>query len=127
MTNRALSAAELLSARGIECAVLHVHTVKPLDESIAGQIKKARMAIIIEEHTLVGGLGSACMELLTDKFALVNIPPVYRMGLPDAFVHEYGDQDSLLEKYGLQPHQLAEKIFSLVSKGKSLETVLEAN
>lgn len=110
MTYRAISSAELLSKQGIECGVLHVHTVKPIDENIVKHVKKAKMIVIIEEHTLVGGLASACMELLIDKLACVDLPPIHRMGLPDRFVQTYGDQGSLLEKYGLQPDQIAEEI-----------------
>lgn len=127
MTHRALSAAQLLSLKGIECGVLHVHTVKPLDKEIVEHVKKARMVIMIEEHTLVGGLGSACLELLADHLALVNIPPVYRLGLPDSFVQDYGDQDSLLEEYGLQPNQIAEKILNLVTEDRPLQMVIEKN
>ena len=127
MTNRAISAAELLFARGIKCGVLHVHTVKPLDEDIVEHVQKARIVIMIEEHTLIGGLGSACMELLVDKLAAVNIPPIYRLGLPDNFVQDYGDQDSLLEEYGLQPEQISEKIIGLVNKDKPLSMTTERN
>ena len=83
------------------------------------------MVITIEEHTLIGGLGSACMELLVDSQSLTNIPPIYRMGLPDAFVQDYGDQDSLLEVYGLQPNQIAEKVFNLASENRPLQMVIE--
>ena len=116
MTNRALSAAQLLSEKGIECGVLHVHTVKPLDKEIVEHIKKARMVIMLEEHTPVGGLAGACMELLVDSVALMNIPPIHRLGLPDSFVQDYGDQDSLLEEFGLQPNKIAEKINGLVER-----------
>jgi len=121
MTHRALSAAELLSAKGIECGILHVHTVKPLDKNIVEHVRKARMVVMIEEHTLVGGLGSACLELLVDHLNPADIPPICRLGLPDAFIQNYGDQDSLLEEYGLQSDQIAEKIWDLARKGKPLE------
>ena len=116
MTNRALSAAQLLSEKGIECGVLHVHTVKPLDKEIVEHVKKARMVIMLEEHTPVGGLASACMELLVDGLACMNIPPIHRLGLPDHFVQDYGDQDSLLEEFGLQANQIAQKVNGLVEK-----------
>lgn len=121
MTHRALTAAERLSGQGIECGVLHVHTVKPLDKAIVEHVIKAKMVITIEEHTLIGGLGSACLELLADSLAFTNIPPIYRLGLPDAFVQDYGDQDALLEEYGLQPDQIAEKIITLVKEAMVVE------
>ena len=123
MTNRAISAAELLSAQRIECGVLHVHTVKPLDKDIVEHVRKSKMVITLEEHTLIGGLGSACVEFLVDNLTSSDLPPIYRFGLPDAFVQAYGDQDSLLEKYGLQPHQLSEKITALVKAGKAVQAV----
>ena len=123
MTQRALTAAELLSLKGIECGVLHVHTVKPLDQDIAKHVQRARMVVIIEEHTLVGGLSSACMELLVDTLGCVNVPPIHRFGLPDQFVQEYGDQDSLLERFGLQPAKLAQRIAALVKHPLSSEMV----
>lgn len=126
MTHRALTAAQQLSDKGIECGVLHVHTVKPLDKDIVRHVKKAKMVFIVEEHTLIGGLGSACLELLIDHSAPGELPPIYRWGLPDAFVQTYGDQDSLLEAFGLQPEQLAEKINHCVkSGGRPLQTVME--
>ena len=127
MTNRALTTAEVLSKKGIECGVLHVHTVKPLDKNIVEHVRKARMVITIEEHTLIGGLSSACLELLVDNFAMQGLPPIYRFGLPDAFVQTYGDQDSLLEKFGLQAHQIAERIIDLVEKDRPLQMVTEKN
>jgi len=120
MTNRALTAAEQLSDKGIECGVLHVHTVKPLDVDIVKHIQKASMVIMLEEHTPVGGLSSACMELIVDQKATVNLPPMHRLGLEDNFVQTYGDQDGLLEKFGLQPDQIAEKAISLIKKSKPL-------
>lgn len=116
MTHRALTAAQTLSAQGIECAVLHVHTVKPLDKEIVEHVRKARMVIMIEEHTSVGGLSSACLELLADQVGFMNVPPIHRLGLPDSFVQTYGDQDSLLEEYGLQAGQIAQKIANLAEK-----------
>ena len=127
MTHRALTAAQQLSEKGIECGVLHVHTVKPLDKAIIEHIRKSRMVVMIEEHTLIGGLGSACMELLVDNQALANIPPIYRMGLPDAFVQDYGDQDSLLEVYGLQPNQIAGKILTLIKENALAGAYREAD
>ena len=78
---------------------------------------------MLEEPRPVGGLSSACMELLVENQATVNLPLIHRMGLPDAFVQTYGDQDGLLEKFGLQPNQLADKVIQLVEKNKLLQVV----
>jgi len=122
MTNRAMTAAEMLAERGIECAILHVHTVKPLDLQISEYARKSKMVVIVEEHTLVGGLSSACLELFADNLAGEIMPPVHRFGLPDEFVQDYGDQDALLLAYGLQPEQLAERISNLIGSSRAVTT-----
>lgn len=115
MTNRALTAAERLGETGLECGVLHVHTVKPLDDVALLELASQVDAIVtIEEHTLVGGLGSAVRDLLCDHM-VGAAPPVLRLGIPDTFPDKYGTQDDLLAYYGLQPDALAHSIreFSL--------------
>ena len=107
MVTRALAAAGTLAADGIDCGVVNMHTVKPLDEarvlSLAG---RADLIVTLEEHVLMGGLGSAVAEVLADKFA-GRPPALKRIGLPDAFPHEYGSQDSMVETFGLQPPAIA--------------------
>ncbi len=109
-TTRALDAAEILTAQGIEAGVLHLHTVKPLDEArlldLAG---RARAVVTIEEHTLVGGLGSAVADLLVDRLP-GTAPPLLRLGLPDAFPANYGGQDDLLALAGLTPEGIAASV-----------------
>ncbi len=116
MTNRALAAAETLyAAGGLSCGVLHMHTVKPLDEAalldLAGRV---RGIVTLEEHTLVGGLGSAVNDLLGDKMGR-NAPPVLRLGIPDRFPDKYGTQDDLLGYYGLQPDAIAHSVREFAS------------
>ncbi len=110
MTNRTLAAAETLAAEGIECDVLHVHTVKPLDErAVLDLARGASLVVTAEEHTVIGGLGSAVLDCLAENMPGA-IPPTVRLGLPDRFVHNYGSQDELMELYGLQPPQIAEAV-----------------
>ena len=109
-TTRALAAAELLAENGIECTVLHVHTVKPLDISaVLHYSHDARIVVTIEEHSLVGGLGSAVTEALVDGGGS-RIPRIRRLGIPDVFAVKYGSQDQLMTMYGLQPPQIAESV-----------------
>ena len=110
MVNRALAAAETLAKDGIDCAVINMHTLKPLDEErILNLVKTHPLLVTIEEHVLAGGLGSAVSELLSDR--LGGPPPALkRIGIPDAFPHEYGSQDSLMEALGLQPGAIAETV-----------------
>ncbi|MBT3535500.1 MAG: transketolase [Rhodospirillaceae bacterium] len=109
-TTRALHAAEELADEGIECGVLHMHTVKPLDEdAILSQLDDVELLVTVEEHTLVGGLGSAVGDLLLDK-APRAASRLIRLGIPDLFSDKYGTQDELLEYYGLQGPQIAQRI-----------------
>lgn len=116
MIHRALSVAEELEADGINCAVLHVHTIKPLDcDTIVEQARDVRLVVTLEEHTVIGGLGSACIEALTDRLYRGNLPRIHRMGLPDRFIHDYGTQESLMEQFELQPPQIAKTIKILLA------------
>jgi transketolase len=111
MTNRALDAAEALAGPGgLNCGVLHMHTVKPLDETaVLDRAGKVRGIVTLEEHTLVGGLGSAVNDFLCDRLGR-EAPPVLRLGIPDRFIDKYGTQDDLLGYYGLQPDAIANSV-----------------
>jgi len=65
--------------------------------------------VTLEEHTLVGGLGSAVNDLLCDRLGR-EAPPVLRLGIPDRFPDKYGTQDDLLGYYGLQPDAIANSV-----------------
>lgn len=115
MANRALAAADLLAEAGISAGVLHCHTVKPLDEAaISAAITGTRLAVTIEEHTRIGGLGSAVADLLAEREAH---PPLLRLALPDAWPEGYGSQDHLLELAGLQPPQIAGRVQAWLAGG----------
>lgn len=115
MTSRAVVAAEQLVSDKIESSVLHLHTIKPIDEKvIIEQARKSKLIITLEEHTRIGGLGSACLEVLMDNLSPSELPAVCRMGLPDRFIHEYGTQESLLTKFGLDVPQIIEKVRNLL-------------
>ena len=109
-TTRALHAADLLSTRGIDCGLIHLHTVKPLDEAtLLAAAERADAVVTVEEHTTVGGLGSAVADLLLERMP-GRTPAMLRLGIPDRFPDKYGSQDDLLEYYGLQPAQIAERV-----------------
>ncbi len=108
-TGRALQAAEQLEKEGIHARVLHIHTIKPLDENaVLEYAANASLVMTIEEHTLIGGLGSAVAECLMDNDA-GNVR-MKRLGIPDSFAKHYGGQDDLLKTYGLQPDQIAQSV-----------------
>jgi transketolase len=110
-STRVLEAAELLAAEGVDLKVVHVPTIKPLDEE--GIVEAARatgFVITAEEHTIIGGLGGAVAETLADRYPV----PVKRLGLADTF-GESGPDDALLEKYGLSVSKTAAAIRALVA------------
>ncbi len=108
-TGRALQAAEQLEKEGIHARVLHMHTIKPLDENaVLEYAANASLVMTIEEHTLIGGLGSAVAECLLDN-GQGNVA-FKRLGIPDTFAKHYGGQDDLLKTYGLQPDQIAQSV-----------------
>jgi transketolase len=107
MTTNCLAAADLLSKDGHDVSVVHFHTVKPLDEEAVLEFAdRAELVVTVEEGTRIGGFGSAVTDVLVEKLG-VAIPPVLRIGLPDAFPHKYGLQEELFEVFGLTPAQIA--------------------
>ena len=105
----------MLAAQGIDSAVLHFHTVKPLDvDTLTAHARGAAAVVTVEEHSLVGGFGSAIVEALADN--LVRIPPVKRLGLADAYAKHYGSQNDLLEVNGLMPSQIAQSIAQFLNR-----------
>jgi transketolase len=107
MVHRALMASDLLADERISCGVINLHTVKPLDvQTLVAQAKKADVVITLEEHTTVGGMGSAVMEALVDHMH-GYLPVIKRLGLPDSYISDYGSQNSALASYGLEPHNIA--------------------
>jgi len=109
-TTRVFEAAQLLAAQGIEAKLVHVPTIKPLDEeAIVGAAKETGFVVTAEEHTIIGGLGGAIAETLGDRYPV----PIKRLGLADTF-GESGPNDALLEKYGISVEKTAEAIRELV-------------
>lgn len=112
MTSVALEAAEKLFHDGIDAEVIHCPTVKPLDSAtILASVKRTKHVITIEEGQIVGGLGGAVTELLSEHLPV----PVIRMGVKDKF-GQSGTPPELLEHYGLtaknvvlQAHHILEK------------------
>ena len=108
MTSRCLEAAKTLAEVGIESQVLHVHTIKPLDEpAVRAAATTSTLVVTVEEHSRIGGLGSAVTDVLAD--AGIRTPQL-RLAFPDAFIGTYGSQDTVLQAVGLQPPQIAHSI-----------------
>lgn len=93
----ALGAAEKLAAEGVEAEVVSICTIKPLDEDIIlKSAKKTGKVVTVEEHTVIGGLGSAVCDVLSEKLPT----PVKKIGMQDVF-GESGSAAALVQKYGL--------------------------
>jgi transketolase len=102
-----LAAADRLRADGIDAAVLHMPTVKPLDtDSLAGAAERVPAIVTVEEHSVVGGLGSAVAEFLAEG-DLLSGRTFRRIGFPDLFPEGYGDQASMMQRHGLSAETIA--------------------
>lgn len=110
MVSRALKAAELLSADGIDTAVVDFHTIKPLDEEcVLAYNSSVRAIVTAEDHFITGGLGSAVAEVIAGK----GSARFDRVGVADRF-GQSGSPDELYREYGLTPEHLAEKVKGLL-------------
>ena len=97
MTAKALDAAETLAKQGVQAEVINVHTIKPLDEeTVIASAKKTGKVVTAEEHSIIGGLGSAVAEVLVRQCPTKQA----FVGVQDSF-GESGSPNDLLEKYGL--------------------------
>lgn len=97
MVAKALEAAETLKAEGIDAEVINISTIKPLDnELVLASAKKTGKVVTAEEHSIIGGLGSAVCELLAEEYPV----KVTRIGVKDVF-GQSGTPAALLEHYGL--------------------------
>lgn len=113
ITGRAMLAADQLAAGGMDCSVLHLHTIKPIDaELIVERARRARLVVTAEEHTTIGGLGSAITDVLVERMGR-SLPQIVRLGIPDTFAKNYGVQDDLLDIYGLSPQKIAGSVLTV--------------
>lgn len=118
----ATDAAALLSKEGIDAAIVHVPTVKPLDTpTILAMIDQVRAVVSIEEGTIIGGLGSAVAELLAESG--FDKPKAFkRLGLPDQFTDKYGSQVQQMDHFGLNVAnitQTARRLFHASNRRQS--------
>jgi transketolase len=111
----ALAAADLLAGHGVQAAIVHLPTIKPLDtEAVLEQAARVPAVLTVEEHTVVGGLGGAVAELLAET-DLLWTRRFKRLGIPDVFPNKYGDQAGLMSYYGLSAEQVAGEVQDLLA------------
>jgi transketolase len=106
MVNEAVDAALQLEAQGISVRVLDIHTIKPIDrDAILKAAKETKLMVTAEEHSIIGGLGSAVSEVTSEVYPV----KVIRVGIRDTF-GESGKPEELMHKYGLTAAHLVETI-----------------
>lgn len=107
MVYHSLEAAKLLEEKHLSVSVINMHTIKPLDlEALEKACKTSKLIVTVEEHSVIGGLGSAVAEY---KSTLNDSPRQVFIGMPDHF-GKMGDYPYLLDKYGLTGPKIAERI-----------------
>lgn len=112
----AVAAARLLEQDGCQAAILHFPTVKPLDTAVLTEaIKRVPVAVAVEEHTRMGGLGSAVAELVAENDVLRSTS-FRRISLPDVFPDHYGSQAELMAWYGITPEHVAATIMEILKR-----------
>lgn len=117
-TPRVVDAAEVLAGHGIDAHVVHVPTIKPLDvDGIVAAAEKTGRVVTVEEHTIIGGLGGAVAETLSDH----RPTRVDRIGLRDQYTESATDEE-LLDMYCLSAERVAEQVQQLLADATSVTT-----
>ena len=114
MVHESLAAAEILKKSKINVSVVNIHTIKPIDEKLVIDLaKKTNCVITAEDHNIIGGLGSAVAEVLSENYPCV----IKRIGLEDKY-GESGKPAELYDKYGLSAKHVAEKVMEVFKRKK---------
>ena len=110
----ALDAAQILQQEGISCRVLDIFSIKPIDvDSLVKAAKETGRIVTCEEHSIIGGMGSAVAEVISERYPV----PIQRIGVNDKFGESARDAEVplLLEKHGITPINIAKTVRELVS------------
>jgi len=114
MLFKALAACEILLKQGKSARIIHMPSIKPIDKAlIIESAKKTGCIITVEEHSVIGGLGSAVSEVLSENSPCL----MKRMGMQDIFA-ESGDPEALFKKYGLSDEHIAEEALKIIKSKK---------
>ena len=107
-----MQAAEMLAADGINAKVINIHTIKPLDEElVVASAKECKKVVTVEEHSIIGGLGSAVCDTLCANYPT----PVLKIGVNDVY-GESGPAVQLVKKYGLDAESIYKKVKAFLRK-----------
>ncbi len=110
MVNVSLDVANLLNEHSIDAKVVDVHTIKPFDSSIVVSEKDKKIAVTVEEHNIIGGLGSTIADAICERGIQL---PLLKLGINDQFM-SVGDYDFLCSAARLQPQQIVEDILNRI-------------
>lgn len=110
IVNNALQAADILAKRGIHARVVSMYCLKPIDKNIILEsCSKTAVIITVEEHTIIGGLGSAVSEVIAES-DIAAVARLKRIGVRDVFSDIVGSHSYLMQRYGLSPEEIAKEI-----------------
>jgi transketolase len=113
-----LEAADQLATQGIDAAILHFPTVKPLDaERLLEVASPVRAIVTIEENSIIGGLGSAVAEVVAEA-GFEPSKKFKRLGIPDAFPENYGSQAKLMDHFNISAKATVTAVSALLANGK---------
>jgi len=114
LLHNALLAAEELAKEGIEAMVINNHTIKPIDKkTIIEAAKKCGAIVTVEDHQVMGGMGSAIAEVLAENFPV----PIEFIGMKDKF-GESGDPNELIEAFGMGKNAIKEAVKKVIQRKK---------
>jgi len=114
LVHESLQAAEMLNKENISVYVVNIHTIKPIDEKlIISLAKKTNCVVTAEDHNIIGGLGSAVAEILSENYPCI----LKRIGVEDCY-GESGKPAELYDKYGLSAKHIAAKVKETIKKKK---------
>jgi len=119
VVQRVLEASRVLSGLNIECRVISMYSIKPIDKAVILKSFSETQAIVtVEEHGIIGGLGTAAGEVLAES-GLNNIV-FKRLGIPDKFCEKTGDRNYLLDKAGLSVTRIKEAIVECINRKRTI-------
>ena len=114
MVSHCIQAAPIIEQSGYSACIINMHTIKPIDhDSVKKACEQTKLIVTVEEHNIVGGLGSAVAEY---KSTLSDTPPQLFLGIPDVYP-KGGEYQELLKNYGLTAEQIAETIINQLERG----------
>ena len=106
MVSETLEANKILEEKGINAEIINIHTIKPIDEeSIINSVHKTGAVVTVENHNIIGGLGSSVCEVLAEEYPC----KVTRMGIQDIF-GKSGKAEELMEYFGITAKNIVEEI-----------------